>query len=198
MISVVWWSHPAPGKEIARGYWDQGTLEAFFAGDLWRTDEFEHHDTVDGLAGAVVVVPARFHAEHVAELNADLARLDWCVVILSSDEESLFPTNAITHPNCTVWTSTPHPDRHTGDRVLGHYLPPHAPALIAASEHEKRPMHWWWSGQVNHDRRAELWKQLRRLPGGTALAERDALVVACEARAGEALRTLTEAEVVAS
>ena len=28
----------------------------------------------------------------------------------------------------------------------------------------------------------------------TALAERDALVVACEARAGEALRTLTEAE----
>ena len=169
MIPVVWWNHPAEGKNIARGYWDQGTLERYFAGDLWHTGlTFEHYDTVDGLTGAVVVVPARFHADHVADLNADLARLDWCVVILSSDEESLFPTDAITHPNCTVWTSTPHPDRHTGDRVLGHYLPPHAPALIAASEHEKRPMHWWWSGQVNHDRRNELWKQLRRLPGGTA------------------------------
>lgn len=169
MIPVVWWNHPAEGKNIARGYWDQGTLERYFAGDLWHTGlTFEHYDMVDGLTGAVVVVPARFHADHVADLNADLARLDWCVVILSSDEESLFPVGAIEHPNHVVWTSTPRPDLHHGDRFLGHYLPPHAPDLIAAAEYERRPLNWWWSGQVNHERRADLWRHIKQMSGGEA------------------------------
>lgn len=168
MIPVVWHDRPAPGKNIGRGYWDQGLLERFFAGLLWRTGlRFEHRNDFPA-GGAVVVIPARFHAADVDIINAELARLDWCVVILSSDEEALFPHDAIRHPNCRVWTATPHPDRFSGDRVLGHYLPPQATDLIAGCEHDERPLDWFWSGQANHTRREDLWKALRRLPGGEA------------------------------
>lgn len=166
MIPVIWFDHPAPGKNISRGYWDQGTLEAYFAGTLWRHGlHFEHrHDF--GVDGAVVVIPARFHAEHVDLINAELARLRWCVVILSSDEESLFPADRIEHPNCVVWVSTPHPGKYRGDRVLGHYLPPHAPALIGDAEHENRPLDWFFSGQTTHIRRDQMWRALKRCHNG--------------------------------
>lgn len=168
MTTVIWVDYPAAGKGITRGYWDQGMLEEYFAGDLWRTPHtFEHH-TFDSApdGGAVVVVPARYHVDHVDRLNTDLARLPWALVLLTSDEESLFPPDAIRHPNCRVWTMTPRPGVHSGDRFLGEYYPPHARQHIAGCEHLDRPLDWFWSGQVNHPRRRDLERVLRRIPGG--------------------------------
>src|SRR3954469_25452903 len=90
-VPVVWLSYSA--STPARGYWDQGMMEALFSHDLWRpagAHEFQHLESLEGLDGAVVVFPAPAQAEHVDRLNADIAKLKWLVLILTSDEEGKF------------------------------------------------------------------------------------------------------------
>ena len=162
-VAVWWYDLPAEGKGINRGYWDQGTLERYFAGDLHVPGyTFEHHESRPDASGAVVVVPARYHLDP-AQLNADLADFDWCVVLLTSDEETLHP-GGIEHPNHRLWRMTPKPGME-GDRWLGEYVPPHLYDNLPGCEPSWRH-DWFYAGQVNHQRRKDLLNQLKRMGGG--------------------------------
>lgn len=115
-VDVVWLSLRA--ETPARGYWDQAIVEQLLAG-RWRAPgwpEFRHHEAVGDLpdldgAGAVVILPARHHADHVDQLGAELARLPWVLLVLTGDEEGAFPVERLTHPNLRVWVQTPKPGR---------------------------------------------------------------------------------------
>lgn len=137
------------------------------SGRLWPTGyEFDHRVGFDGLdaPGAVVVVPAANQAHRAAEINADLAKLEWVLVILTSDEERRFPLDALDHPNMAVWVQYPREeDRADGFLPVG--WPGHFPELLAEHEPE-RPNMWAFSGQVNHQRRRDLVGVLRGMRSG--------------------------------
>jgi hypothetical protein len=159
MIPVVWLvNHPEA--------WDQGMVDWALSGRLWPTGyEFAHQVGFAGLdaPGAVVVVPAANQADRAEEINAELARLDWALVILTSDEERRFPLDALSHPNMAVWVQYP----RQADRA-GAYLPVgwpgHFPPLLTGTE--RRDNRWAFAGQVNHRRRKELVSVLRHLDDG--------------------------------
>lgn len=174
MIPIVWLSmNPAA---IARGYWDQGILEGLFSGDVWAVPGgpgFEHHvlagrviDREDpewhrtGAHGAVVVLPARHHADpgYVTKLLRLISTMPWCLLILTGDEEGAFPSERfIALPNVRVWVMSPQPGRDYGDSYLiGSGWPPGIRALLKAipdAVPARRGSRWAFLGQVTHERR---------------------------------------------
>lgn len=172
MIQVVWLSYDE--KTPARGYWDHGMLERLLDNALWQPPggfEFTHtEDLSKAKDGCVIVLPARAQAEYVDRLNEDIKRLKWVLVILTGDEESVFPFEKIDHPNMRLWVMSPRA-KHEGHRFLGTGYPPQAiPGLSNAyMEYTLKPMDYFFAGQVTHPRRTECVEQLR------AMGERDDL-----------------------
>lgn len=177
-VNVVWVSYHKP-KIISRGYWDQGLLEHLFQGRVWTTPHwmsFEHHDGFDSLHkddGAIVIVPARWHVQEIDQLNKDISKLPWVLLILTGDEEAVFPWEAVEHPNIKVWVQTPDPKLHARvDRKLGDYWPYDVPdAVREARKAEDIPERlWFFSGQVNNEQRrtyaAEMVRRRQKLQDG--------------------------------
>lgn len=149
--------------------WDQAIIDDVVDNRLWPTGyEFTHHvdfdqAPVDGFA--IVVVPARYHADDVDDINRRLAGFDGVLVILTSDEERLFPVEQLRHPNLRVWVQTPGPTDDP-DYCLPVGYTPHLRDHLADVGRLDRAR-WVYAGQVNHPRRKELVTELRRRDDGT-------------------------------
>lgn len=170
MTRVVWLSLHSENA-IARGYWDQAMLESIFARDMWRVPdglEWEHVELVgpdDGTlqhvteAGAVLIVPARHHADtaSVQRLVRTVRRMSWCLLILTGDEEGAFPSERFVDiPSTRLWVMTPQPRRNYGQRahLFGTGWPPGIRAVLRDAQHDhRRP--WAFMGQVTHARRED-------------------------------------------
>jgi hypothetical protein len=161
-------------NSINRGYWDDGILEALFSRELWRpvgAADFVHYESFDALpdyaGGAIVVVPARHNVKHVDRLNADLKQLEWVLLILTGDEESVFPLDQVDHPSLRVWWMSGRPDRQRGTahKILGSGWPPQAREHLPRYRDEAaaRDLDWFFSGQITHSRRTNCAKALERL-----------------------------------
>lgn len=181
---VIWKSYDekAPNKD----YWDMGILKAIFGYDLWMAvnsrfyvpeDDFlKIRNITTGTSrwaenyGAVVIIPARYAVDKVKQINEDISRLSWCLLILAGDEEGLFPVEEIKHPNIKIWLMTPHIEKNISnvDRFIGEGWPPLAPKALKQYEFEQtwRKNNWFFAGQVTHKRRLECIKQLRNLENG--------------------------------
>jgi len=137
-----------------RGYWDQALLEDLFVGRLWASPRglaFESFDAIPaGTEVAVVVVPGRQNAAHVAEVNAAIGSLSGVLLIISGDEEGSFPISGVVHPNMRVWLMTPRPGAKT-DYYLGSGYPPGTPDAVRDAH---KTLAWSFSGQVTHLRRS--------------------------------------------
>lgn len=141
-----------------RGYWDYGLLE-----DL--LDDFKKHE-VDSLPKqdfAVVVLPARSHAELIAEFNKEIAKLDKALIFLMGDEESVFPVEQIEHKSAIIWIQNPTPGRHDEYMKLGCGYPP---LIHDEEEVPEKSLDWFFSGQITHQRRTGFANQLRNLNNG--------------------------------
>lgn len=163
MTIPVWWlSYHEPDGIIRRGYWDQGVVERLLDGRLWRVPGGHTFETVDdpgGLldyGGGIVVVPARHHVHDIDRLNADLALVDWCVLILTGDEEQSLPHQQLTHESCAVWLMTPGDDPDC-DHFIGTGYHPDTPDVLALASEQAlaRPLDWAFAGQVTHDARRD-------------------------------------------
>lgn len=181
MIPVVW----LKDRKLC---WDQHLLASWLDGP-----DFKHVvDLIPDSGGAVVVVPARYFEP--TEINALIQPLAWVVLVLTSDEESLFDQNALTHPNMTVWTMTPRPGIHTGDRFLGEGFPDDTRVIIAAAgDGSDRPLDVFFSGQVTHDRRTECVAGIRQVDGAIRVVETAGFTLGLERP--EYLRLLTTAKI---
>src|SRR4051794_18379294 len=138
MIPVIWLNLDL--ESIPRGYWDQGMLEELFDGRLRPMPYQFQHYVVHGLqaewpavGGAVVVLPGRFHVRTWERVQERIRSLAWCVLIVTSDEESLFPYHLIDHPNMKLWIMTPMPgaDYPPDTRFIGEGYRPGTPDLVA-------------------------------------------------------------------
>lgn len=158
---VIWVSYHQP-EVLARGYWDQALLEDTFAklGFNHHTD-FEWVNTAAELPedkdGAVVVINGRTHIEDTEQLNKDIAKLKWCLLIVTGDEEAQFPWREVKHPRMAVWYQLARMNEH--DDVSYHlpngYRPETRDMLVKIGE-QPRTTDFFFAGQITHDRRNEM------------------------------------------
>lgn len=159
-IDVVWVSYHEEKGIDHRGYWDHGIVEE------WLKD-CRHHLDFKGVRAGVVVVPARVHSMDTDQLNRDLAELDWCVLILTGDEESDFPWREIAHPHIKIWVMHPRVGLHDEATKLPNGYRPTTLQLLKETGPQERDQDWFFSGQVNHPRRQQCVEVLRNMPGGS-------------------------------
>lgn len=173
IVPVLWVSrHP---EILARGYADQGFLEAMLRRSVWTPSDpitFEHHEVrsdFPDVPGAFVVLPARHHAnvEDVRWFTRELDRLEWSVVLLSGDEEWAFPWKNVRETDRRrVWTMQPVPPHaRLSGMIPGGWYPGTDTAMAAEREAaDDRPLDWFFAGQVTHERRQLCVSQLRVMP----------------------------------
>ena len=151
MTRVVWFGDRAM-------CWDQQTLNRTLSGPAWEHETWTASEPLLTGAGAVVVVPARFHDPY--EVSEVIEALTWVVLILTSDEESTFNPTAVDHQNCHVWVMTPRPGLHeSGPRYLGEGCadPSHLDDVGPFMEPmDERPHDVQFAGQVTHERREQM------------------------------------------
>ena len=160
-ISVVWKSYHEP-EIIARGYWDQGILEDLF--NRPQEDTFRHHTEFKDVPendGAVVIINARTHLEDYEQINADIASLRWCLLILTGDEEGQFDYQQIKHPLLRVWVQLPRMNVHNDvSQKLPNGARPNTRQLLYEIGKQERTLDWFFAGQINHDRREQCVNEL--------------------------------------
>jgi hypothetical protein len=146
-------------------YYDHGLISHLF--DNFPHERFEVRAMPDGLDGAVVVIPARNQAEDIDQINVELNKLRWAVIILTGDEESMFPIEKISHPNFRVWVMSPKQGRHDSEsNRIGSGFRVEEPVINAQWDNPVRDLNFFFSGQITHEQRQLMAKQLRNMKDG--------------------------------
>lgn len=146
---IVYW---LDGRELC---WDQHLVAETVDALGWESIEGPPH----GSEPCVLVVPARYHTP--AEINALTAPLGNVLVILTSDEESLFDHTELDAPN--RWVMTPGDGVLRADKFIGEGYPPGTREAFTAATTD-RPVDVFFAGQVTHPRREACMAAASRLP----------------------------------
>lgn len=154
----------------ADNYWDLGTLNRLVAGQLWNAvglPEFDRKMAFEDVGdGAVIIFPARRQVKYLDQLNRDIKRLKWVILILAGDEANEFPADKIKHPNMKLWIMSPNPEHHVeGARKIGSGVPPQGYEYIPQFHEDaiNRPVDYFFAGQLTHERRQLMKKELDTL-----------------------------------
>lgn len=158
-----------PDANAAR-QWDAGLLLDFLNGDLWqpptwRGFEIKEVDHLNKGGSALVALPARHHAGREDEINQELAKLKHVVLFLLGDEEADFQVEKLSHDSLHVWVQNPHPGRHDAYNKLGTGYPPVWRRIVMPTLTPDKTKDIFFSGQVTHKRRSDMYKQLREYQG---------------------------------
>ena len=114
------------------------------------------------VSGAVIICPGRYWRGHEGEISQALARFSWVLLVVTSDEESLFDLSKVSHPNLKAWVQTPRHGREYGDaRLFGVGYSPHA----RIAEPAEKTLNVFLSAQGTHKRRNECFASLEGLRG---------------------------------
>ncbi len=141
-------------------YWDYGLLNDFLNGNLWQPPNFPEFDYYEGDEVeesdiAVVVIPARHHADKINEINKQLIKSKKVVLFLMGDEEHIFPVEKIKHGSIYIWVQNPQPGRHDKYSKLGTGYPPFARKYLG-KKRPKKTTDVFFAGQVTHKRRHDM------------------------------------------
>lgn len=138
--------------------WDQHLVDG-----LLSSPEFVHQEDEVDPGGCVLVVPARYFEP--AEIQTLIDPLPWVLVILTSDEESTFDHEVLTHPAMRLWVMTPRPGQHApGSRHLPEGCPADTTMALADRSPLDRPLDVFFAGQVTHERREACVAGMQALP----------------------------------
>jgi len=139
--------------------------EQFFLYSLIKDKmKVDHNGNIDGLEGAVINLRGNDNMQHVDQINADIAKLKWCVIVITGNEDSTGFYRLIKHLNCKIWVQTPR-----GSDEADYYLPfgyPNDYIVGAKSVEEGRRYDWFFAGQVSHSRRKQCVEVLRKMQNG--------------------------------
>lgn len=160
----VYWLAIRP-ENPPKGYWDHGLIQHIL--DKFKYEHSETNSLPVGEGGGIVVIPARNQASDIEAINAELAKLTWCVVILTGDEESVFPFEQLSHPNMRIWVMSPQQGRHDSVSFkIGSGFRYEQPEIMREIGLCDRELDWFFSGQITHPIREQMAVQLRGMSGG--------------------------------
>jgi hypothetical protein len=139
-------------KKLRGTQWDQGLLE-----DLLKGQYHIESKRITPSDEAIVILPARYYVDEVDWLNREINKVDKLKLILTSDEESLFPIEKLDHPNIKLYVMTPDfkHDYPEGTIFLGEGYPPHMKLHLSPPA---KTLDYFFSGQITHERRQLLAK----------------------------------------
>lgn len=147
-------------------YWDHGFLDDYLFPQFIHTTQ-EVREIPDGLDGAVVVIPARAQADSVEKINHELAKMRWCIVILTGDEEHDFPWRDLKHDRMLVWIMSPEQGTHDDAAFrIGSGYRKEAPEILESIGLADKTIDWYFAGQVTHEKRKRCVEQLQKIPNG--------------------------------
>jgi len=148
MKDVVWLSlTDAP----PRFYWDQQLLEDIF---VTKT----HHTEIGDLKEAIVVIPTS--SQDPLEINKELAKLDKCIVICTSDEWHKFDIAKINHPNMKLYSMYAY-DTKANVTWLPIGYTPHS----KTQGYTDKDIDILFAGQVNHKDRKDMVDAIKNVEG---------------------------------
>lgn len=157
--------------------WDGRFMERVLAGAEWRVPSgftfAPFMSNSDPKQGRVIIFPCGHYKEHcgadvaLGKLERHLRGLPWSIVLATSDEGSTFPWSLFSAPpHCRLWVQTPHPESRypPGTRFFGHGSPASAVEIAAHAKSEwDKDIEIFFSGQVTHSKRSEMWGALEEL-----------------------------------
>lgn len=139
--------------------WDDALFDDLLNGKLG--DIGYNLNKLDG--GSIVLIHARHHTKSIKEINKHLSVMDWCLVVLIGDEGSVFPWEELKHPKMKIWVMDPRPQRHEELRYIPNGYPPQLRKFKGSLDKEDA---FFFSGQVNHKKREEMYERVKDLSGG--------------------------------
>ena len=154
------------------GYWDQWQLiesllynydapNTFFYNGDYGIEQIED--------GCILMLPARSQVDYVDEINEQINKWRWVVLVLTGDEENVFPVDRIQHPNKIIYLMSPHfeKDLSNVDRFIGSGYTQHLGEEVARHHREldlaEKPLDVFFSGQINHLRREQCLAALEQI-----------------------------------
>lgn len=142
-------------KDIpADSYWDMALLK-----DIFKDNRF----TDEPSDGGIVVLPGEYHARFISQVNKELSKYKWVVLIVTSDEQSKFPVEKIKHKNIDIYIQYPKYPRHKDYKAF---------PLGYTSETRKhlklvdKDIDYFISAQDTHQRRHDCFENLKNVPNG--------------------------------
>lgn len=130
-------------------------------------DQYEDFETVIGFNssfdGGIINISLHHNEQYIDNLNADISSYKWVLIILTSNEYASDAYKKIKHLNMKIWLQTPKAE-DKADR----FLPLGFPSIIKPRYVNKK-YDWFFSGQINHVKRIELYKQLQKMQNGKLL-----------------------------
>ena len=173
MIDLVYLSYKPDLP--ADDYWDHAIIHDLVSGQMWGavgSEESKRHEAgslSDFTDGAVVVFPARNQVDYADKLNDEIKRLKWLVLILTGDEANEFPAHKISHPNMRLWImgASPKVSPPEARRLGSGYSPIFGKVdgqpYIRKVNGADKPLDYFFAGQITHERRQQLAKELDTL-----------------------------------
>jgi len=157
--SMIPYRYLAFGDHPPHSYWDQTFLD-----DIFKDSRFyEYVGPLEDIDGAIIVIPGAYQGEYIDQINAELGKLKWVILIISSDEESKFPIEKISHSNIEILVQYPKRGRHDEYGKLPIGYTSHTRKELELVE---KDLDYFFSGQMNNKRREECFMQLSNMSGG--------------------------------
>lgn len=161
MIPVGWL---APSADC----WDANMLRLLLDGELYPhgLDVKHFKGYPPNLDGCILVVPGRYWAEAMPDIEDAVASYKWLLLIRTSDEEDLFDVNQFAGPEQTkFWVQTPRTVGDYGDaRLFGVGFTPHFNNL--PKDPPGKNLAVFLSAQDTHERRHEAFRACQHLSDG--------------------------------
>ena len=119
---------------------------------------------VDHSGVHVLIIPGRYWFDKIDEINNRLQDKPNVLVVITGDEEALFDTSQLEHPNMRICVQSPHlHDRRKADM----WLPiGYTPGIRDPKSRPGKSLRWFFAGQNTHKRRNECVEVLRQIEGG--------------------------------
>lgn len=147
-------------------FWDMGFLNQYLF-PQFDCNYYEVDSIPEDIKGGVVVLPARNQKDYVEDINRELAKLDYLVLLLTGDEQSEMQWRELKHPRMLVWIMSPKQGVHDDAAgKLGSGYRQEAPELLKEIGLQDRTLDFFFAGQVTHPIREQCVEQLKKIPNG--------------------------------
>lgn len=144
--------------DFADGKWDYGLLKEIF--DKNHIEQITVSEIPTG-DRAFVVMTGSGNAGKEKKINVQLSKLNRVVLFITGDESARFNVDLISHPNIEIWIQYPH-KKHEKYNKFFVGVPQHLKENLP--EYPVKEYNVFFSGQINHDRRKQVERALKKMP----------------------------------